>query len=288
MSRPNAAALAQPEVTELAEQAQENTATATPELVRRVVFECNASGADLAQGVIVNVKNAEHVFAPKMASDLSAEEKAQFAEQDFSQGIVTGMKLKSVSSSCPETVTVGMNLFANDANVANSQGWLYAQEVNDMSENHTHSNEGFTNLVTILPHERQRPDQVVYHPEGLMNSRWIKQYGGYTLEKLHDGITRFKNKDYCYVPEDHVVVSIIRNNWEQLGVNLESEAVREGEFMKVSNNIVDNCIKQLYSNVISQIPYTNFSDLGARFQANTEGSNTFKVVCEMEVKYRFP
>jgi len=58
MSRPNAAALAQPEVTELAEPLQENTATATPELVRRVVFECNASGADLAQGVIINVKNA--------------------------------------------------------------------------------------------------------------------------------------------------------------------------------------------------------------------------------------
>ena len=121
-----------------------------------------------------------------------------------------------------------------------------------------------------------------------MNSRWIKQYGGYTLDKLHEGITRFKGKDYCYVPEDHVVVSIIRNNWEQLGVNLQSEAVREGEFMKVSKNIVDNCINQLYSNVISQIPYTKFSELGARFQANTEGSAMYKVVCEMEVKYRFP
>ena len=27
---------------------------------------------------------------------------------------------------------------------------------------------------------------------------------------------------------------------------------------------------------------------GARFQANTEGSAMYKVVCEMEVKYRFP
>jgi hypothetical protein len=287
MSRPNTDALAQPEVAELSESVQENVSS-TPELIRRVVFECNASGADLAQGVIVNIKNASHVFEPKMSSDMTDEEKAEFSEQDFSQGIVTGLKLKSVSSSCPETVTVGMNLFQKEANIANSQGWLYSKEVNDMSENHTHTNEGFTNLVTILPHERQRPNQVVYHPEGLMNSRWIKQYGGYTLEKLHDGITRFKGKDYCYVPENHVVVSIIRNNWEQLGVNLEAESVREGEFMKISNNIVDNCIKQLYNNVILQIPYTTFSDLGARFVSNTEGNSQYKVVCEMEVKYRFP
>ena len=58
--------------------------------------------------------------------------------------------------------------------------------------------------------------------------------------------------------------------------------------MKINKTVVDNCINQLYSNVISQIPYTNLSDLGARFQANTEGSSVYKVVCEMEIKYRFP
>ena len=181
-----------------------------------------------------------------------------------------------------------MNLFSNSANVANAKGWLYAKEVNDMSSNHAHMNEGFTNVVSILPHEKQRMSEVVYHPEGLMNSRWIQQYGGYTLDKLHEGITRFSGKDYCYVPENHVVVSIIKNNWEQLGINLQDETMREGEFMKINKTVVDNCINQLYSNVISQIPYTNLSDLGARFQANTEGSSMYKVVCEMEIKYRFP
>ena len=121
-----------------------------------------------------------------------------------------------------------------------------------------------------------------------MNSRWIQQYGGYTEAKLHEGITRFSGKDYCYVPQDHVVVSIIKNNWEQLGINLQDETMREGEFMKINTSVVDNCIKQLHDNVISQIPYTNLSDLGARFQANTEGSSIYKVVCEMQVKYRFP
>ena len=263
-------------------------AAASPELVRRVVFECNATGAGLANGQVVNIQNASHVFAPHISSDLSPEEKAALKAKNFDQAIVTSMTLKSVSSSCPETVTVGVNLFANNANVSNSKGWLYTQEVNDMSSNHAHSNEGFTNIVTILPKEKHRTDQVVYHPEGLMNSRWIQEYGGYTLEKLHEGITRFKGKDYCYVPEDHVVVSIIRNNWESLGVNLNDESMKEGEFLKINKQMVDNCIQQLYSSVISQIPYTSLSNLGARFQSNTEGSQSYKVVAELELRYRFP
>lgn len=263
-------------------------AAASPELVRRVVFECNATGAGLANGQVVNIQNASHVFAPHISSDLSPEEKAALKAKNFDQAIVTSMTLKSVSSSCPETVTVGVNLFANNANVSNSKGWLYTQEVNDMSSNHAHSNEGFTNIVTILPKEKHRTDQVVYHPEGLMNSRWIQEYGGYTLEKLHEGITRFKGKDYCYVPEDHVVVSIIRNNWESLGVNLNDESMKEGEFLKINKQMVDNCIQQLYSSVISQIPYTSLSNLGARFQSNTEGSQSYKVVAELSIRYRFP
>ena len=72
-----------------------------------------------------------------------------------------------------------MNLFKNNPQVANTQGWLYAQQVNDMSDAHAHQNEGFTNLVTILPHERQRPIR-----SSTSRKRHelapIQQYGGYT------------------------------------------------------------------------------------------------------------
>ncbi len=288
MSRPAVPVSAASKIQEAPTTEVAEVATSSPELVRRVVFECNATGAGLANGRVVNIQNASHVFAPHISSDLSPEEKEALKAKNFDQAIVTSMSLKSVSSSCPEVVTVGINLFSNEANVANAKGWLYTQEVNDMSSNHAHSNEGFTNVVTILPKEKHRTDQVVYHPEGLMSSRWIQEYGGYTLEKLHDGITRFQGKDYCYVPEDHVVVSIIRNNWEQLGINLSDESMKEGEFLKINKTVVDNCINQLYSNVISQIPYTSLSNLGARFQANTEGSQTYKVVAEIEIRYRFP
>lgn len=283
MSRPAEVVAPTPELSEPMQEV-----SSSPELVRRVVFECNATGAELASGVIINLKNSRNVFKPTLSSDSTCEEKAAFEKNDFSKGIITGMTLKSVSSSCPETVTVGMNLFENEPNVVNAKGWLYSKEVNEMSDNHAHENEGFLNVATILPHERQRPNEVIYEPANVMDNQYIQKYGGYTMEKLRDGIVNFSGKDYAYVPEDHVVVSIVRNNWESLGINLDNETAREGEYMKISSKVVDDCIKQLYENVITQIPYTKFSDLGARFAANTEGSSTYKVVCEMLVKYRFP
>ena len=283
MSRPSQVAQTSDVVLEPAAEA-----TASQELTRRVVFECNATGAELASGVIVNVANARDVFKPKLDAAATPEEKTAYEEKDFSQGIITSMTLKAVSSSCPETVTFGMNLFAKEPNVVNSKGWLYAKECNEMSSNHAHENEGYTNVVTILPHERQRPNEVVYEPSNVMDNRLVQEYGGYNLEKLHEGIVNFKGKDYSYVPQGHIVTTIVRNNWEQLGVNLDSETAREGEYLKISSSVVNECIDQLYNSVILEIPYTQLSEMGARFQAATEGDATYKVVAEMQVSYRYP
>ena len=265
-----------------------NSASTSPELCRRVVFECNATGSQLAQGIVVGIDNARDVFQPTLNLEASAEEKAAFEAADFSKGIVTNVTLKSVSSSCPEPVTVGMNIFDKGSKMQNSEGWLYARETNDMSTNHAHQNAGFTNLVTVLPHERQRPNEVVYQPHNVMDSHYIQKYGGLSAAKLKEGIVPFPGENYVYVPQDHVVCDIVKNNWDQLGVDIQSESAREGKFIKISKTIVDSCIQQLNDNVLSQIPYTSFRKLGARFQANTEGSSNYKVVCEMLVKYRFP
>jgi len=84
------------------------------------------------------------------------------------------------------------------------------------------------------------------------------------------------------------VMKIISQNWEQLGMVPEHEQSREGKYIKVSSDVVKNCINQLYENVIQEIPYTNFSEFGARFQANTSGEEDYKVVCEMLIRYKFP
>ena len=258
------------------------------ELVRRIVMECNASGANLQQGSVVQLSNGEAIFKPTLRVNATPEECKTFNSKNFEKGIVSKVQLTSVSSNCPEPVTVGLNLFDGSPNIVNSSGWLYAKQTNDMTNDHAHQNEGYTNMVTVLPHEQQRLNEVIYTPQNVLDNRYIEQYGAYTLDKLWEGIVPFSGEDYYYVDQDHVVMQIISQNWEQLGVCPQNETSREGKWMKVSKEMVKNCIEQLYDNVISQIPYTSFKELGARFQANTEGSEQYKIVCEMLVTYKFP
>lgn len=268
---------------------QESSQQSDQEFIRRVVMECNTSGMDLALGNVVNVKNGVDIFKPAMSQDLSEEEQAEWNKKNFTKGIVTEIKLKSVSSNCPETVTVGLNLFEGTPNIVNSSGWLYAQQNNDMTDQHAHTNEGYTNVVNVLPNEMHRlQDEVIYTPQNVVNNSYISKYGSYTLTKLWENIVPFPGENYYYVDQDHVVMKIIGQNWEQLGIAPEHEQVHEGKYVKVATDVVKNCIKQLYENVIQEIPYTNFSDFGARFQANTEGEEQYKVVCELLVKYKFP
>ena len=79
---------------------------------RRIVITCNASASELMSGKSVRIKNASDVFKPSYnVEDLDEEQQASFKKLDLSKGIVTGIKLKSVYSSCPENVTLSLNYF---------------------------------------------------------------------------------------------------------------------------------------------------------------------------------
>tara|TARA_B100000925_G_C21983354_1_gene463335 strand:- start:847 stop:1749 length:903 start_codon:yes stop_codon:yes gene_type:complete len=256
---------------------------------RRIVVTCNASAEDLMNGKSVSIKNASDVFKPSYnLEDLDEEQQASFRKLDLSKGIVTGIKLKSVYSNCPENVTMSLNLYDNSPQITNNEGSLYTPQHTDMGLSHVAESDGFINLVNVLPYERARPDQPCYTPSNVLNNRFISEYGAYTLEKLWDGIVPFKGEDYFYVESDHVILRIISRNWEMLGINTEQERKRENKYVKVSKDVVNNVIKQLYEQVICQIPYTSFDSLQAKFNANEVPEGNYKVSAELLVEYKYP
>ena len=212
---------------------------------RRIVVTCNASAEELMNGMSVSIRNASDVFKPSYnLEDLDEEQQASFKKLDLSKGIVTGIKLKSVYSNCPENVTMSLNLYDNSPQITNNEGSLYTPQHTDMGLSHVAESDGFINLVNVLPYERARPDQPCYTPSNVLNNRFISEYGGYTLEKLWDGIVPFKGEDYFYVESDHVILNVISRNWEMLGINTEQERKRENKYVKVSKDVVNNVIKQ--------------------------------------------
>lgn len=257
---------------------------------RRVVLQWNGSAEELKHGAVLNIQNAIDVFQPQYdMSQLDEEQKTSLEKLDFSKGIVTGMKLKSIFSNVDDSVTLGVKLYENQPNIVNKDGFLYTPKISDMGEQHSSQDEGFINLVSVLPYEKGRPDVSIYTPENLLNNRFIEQYGGYTMDKLWEGIVPFPKQDFFYVESSHIILKVIKNNWEMLGVPIDSEKKREGEYVKVSKNVVNNVIKQLYEQVICQIPYTAFDSFQARFQANAPSSGEdYKIVAEVLVEYKYP
>ena len=267
--------------------AEDNQAGSTH--ARRIVMQANVSSEDLKAGHIVSVPNAMDVFKPSYDMEkLDESQKDSMQKLDFQKGIVTGIKLKSVYSNVAEPVSVGVKLFSNKPQITNNEGWLFTEANTDMGKAHTSETDGYVNLVSVLPYEKSRPNQEVYAPENLLNNRFISEYGGYTLERLWDGIVPFKGKDYFYVESDHVILKVIQKNWEMLGINTDAEVKRENQYVKVSKSVVNNVIKQLYEQVICQIPYTSFADMSARFQANDVPEGNYKVMCEFLVQYKYP
>lgn len=292
MSRVNKNSIAKQEETEVTAEdfsVGVNDSQVASTHARRVVITCSATAQELMEGKTVGIQNAEDVFKPNYSvEDLDEEQKASFKKLDLSKGIVTGIKLKGIYSNCPENVTLSLNLYDNKPQITNNEGSLYTPQSTDMGMSHVSENDGFINLVNVLPFERARPDIPCYSPANVLNNRFISEYGGYTLEKLWEGIVPFKGEDYFYVESDHVILRVISRNWEMLGINTEQEKKRENKYVKVSRDVVNNVIKQLYEQVICQIPYTSFDTLHAKFSGNDVEEGTYKLSAELLVEYKYP
>ena len=258
--------------------------------VRRVVVSWNGTTEQLKTGARVDINNAVNLFKPQYDIEkLDEQSKAAMAKLDFSKGIVTGITLKSIYSNVDDSVTLGLNLYQNNPQIVNKEGHLYSPQRTDMGVSHTAEADGFINLANVLPYEKGRPETKLYNPENLLSNRYIEQYGAYTLDKLWENIVPFPNNDYFYVGKDHIILKVINRNWEMLGMNMEAEKTREGEFLRVSKDVVSNVINQLYDQVICQIPYTQFDQLQARLYSNAPSeSDEAKIVAELLVEYKYP
>jgi hypothetical protein len=279
------------------EDEDDDHSAAMQSFTRRVTCTAEFTSAEVAEGV----ENAFTASASKIFSPVSECEKG--TGLDFSKGIVTEISINSMSSDYPRPIHLSMNLFngqlvdkdgsySNPVQVKNVQGWLYTPAADDFGGTAAAGSRGFTNLLTIMPREQTRHTQVLYAPENVMSNRFIQQYGRYSPENLRHGIIPFSNENYVYVPDSHVVMNVIRNNWESLGINADLESKRENKYIKVDADVVNDVVEQLKTQVLSKMPFTNFKDLKLRYNSTTsphvEDTDKFQVCAEFSIKYMFP
>jgi len=271
---------------------------------RRVVLHTTATAQEIAAGKEIEIPQAEKIFQPDFSSS-DKEAQALLANMDTSKGIITKVEVLSLYSNAPAPVTMGMKLFqrtgssraasCDDLKITNESGWLYSCSKNAMGEQSSHSRNNYTNIVAMQPFERTRiaDGMTVYKPNNIMNNRYISEYGSYDWKKLWSNIVQFPGENFYYVDKNHVILKVIENNWELLGLDLRSEIPREGKYVKVATNVADRVIKELYDNIISKIPFTSFKNMKAMFSSDalnlsSDSKKEYSLMTELRVSFVYP
>jgi len=228
-------------------------------------------------------------------------------EEQLQHAIVTGVTVNGIMSDCPEAVMLSLKLFDNDKvgqiqtgnssiGIRNQHGWLFSNSSTEFGAGTSSEVSGFSNMMSIFPYERSRPCTKVYDPSGVQNNRFIETYGGYNGTQLWDNIVAFPKENFYFVHKDHVVMSVIRNNWDALGINPQEEVLHQNKYYKLSSALVDHVINKLQNDVLSTIPFTDLTNLQVKYTAKKQSlwadtpdpEARFKVVTELKISYMFP
>jgi hypothetical protein len=262
-----------------------NTNTSSVTRSTRVVFDVDATAAELAAGKIVPIPNAAAVFPVEEG-------------QTRAKGLVTGAKVHAIYQDTPTSVRFDLNIH-NTADerpaVENSLGRLHTPKKTDLGMSLTSADGAFTSMLNITPFEKHRyvEGASIYSVENMADSALLKKYGSYNADNLNEGVIRFENEGYCLAEKDHVVLNVIRNNWESLGINLDDEHLFNGKFVQVPTPIFDKVAHDLKQQVLSKMPFTNLNSLAGKFSAvgnmpeHEDGpGGKYKIVVELGIQYQ--
>lgn len=238
----------------------------------KVLLKTNLTGAELKAGHTVSL--------------------GDYMDKDHNV-VVNEIGTSAIGSNVPADVMASMNVFNTrsrpthykDTQIKNANGWL----AGDVTIN---PSTGFQPIVNIMPNEYARGANTHYKPESLLEDRLVRKYGGFSnSQDLMQGIVPFPGEPYYYVDRNHVVLNVIAKNWEQLGINLPSERLREDKWVKVASSVVDKVVDELQNNVIDQLPFTNLANLKVMFKSdsdNLESSETYPLTTEFFISYTNP
>lgn len=181
-----------------------------------------------------------------------------------SRVIVEKIASNAIGSNIPAAFMVSANVFNGNetpvhylqSGVTNRVGWTTSKNQALLVP------QGNVPIIAVMPNEYTRAATTHYQPGSGVDAGLMQRYGHLaTGENLRKNIVSFPGEDYYYVAKDHVVLDIIERNWQALGQDVPGERVREGNWVKVSDRLVDKVLDELNSKVLKHMPLTNLDNL---------------------------
>lgn len=246
----------------------------------RVVWEVKGTPEEFAKGKIVDIANAVSVFGSEKAN----------------KGIISKITMLSAWTDAAEPLTVSLNLFNHgeeELSVKNRIGWLHSPQNTDFGTRVVGGSNGFKNVVALMPYETTRQAVTIYHPDDAINTRYLEQYGGLSRESIRENVVPFKDEGVYLVDQSHVILKLIQNNWDSLGIDVQNEPRFNGRYVQIPCAVFDRVAEDLENQVLAKMPFTDLTSLQAKFTAKrakdwTDAGATARAVIEMQFEYQFP
>ena len=213
---------------------------------------------------------------------------------DDTRVIVESIKSMAIGSNAGSSLMVSANLFNTgeqthylSSGVTNANGWLTTTKQSSLVPL------GYAPILNIMPNEYSRSEAQHYTPGSGVDDGLVQRYGHLSnAGNLRDGIVSFPGENFYYVPKDHVVLDIIERNWDAFGQDVPGERVREGNWIKVADRMVDKVLDELSSKVLQHMPVTNLNNMNFVMKADKDlaqhldNSHDYPVSVTLSIAYR--
>lgn len=187
------------------------------------------AGPQAAMWKPVSGKESE-LFYPNLSSEMDPAD----AVNSIRAGVVRAVNIKEHMSTFPVTLGVSVSC-------------VPPSEVTDLGQAYAY---------TVLPHSRISSSQQVYvcSPASDGGSAWQKDYGEWNSSNLEEhGVMGANGHPFVLISVRHPVVGLLRYNQEIIGTDVDKLPKIEGEFIKISRQVLNECCRNLRASVLSKL-----------------------------------
>jgi len=124
-------------------------------------------------------------------------------------------------------------------------------------------------LTTVLPNMSSSHPEVLYEADmtARQGAEWREHYRGYNKDNLDtQGVMEVKGCPYVFVSQGHPAINLLRANSDLLGSNIAEMNKIDGEWYKVSRQVVMQCNQTLRNQVLNKEDFMSTNLNSTMFQ----------------------
>lgn len=206
--------------------------------IRGSLKQFDSSGAAAATWTPINGKVGE-IFGVQHLLDSGSD--VQDTVSALQNAILHKVTLLETKNEFPLTLGVSINCCPNDEITRSGEKYAF----------------------TTLPESHNATKHVLFEAdvtnnEGMMWRNTYPQFNSNNLET--HGVLNVTGETYVFVSKDHPVVDMLRKNANVLNADITQQPLIDGEWYKVSKQVMSGCCAQLKERVLTKIHTRNLAD----------------------------